>query len=209
LSQRAAASSAPTKLKLSFKAGEASGARQNSFLGEYDRELDENPDEPLAFEEQFILRVPPAIADGRGNEVGLRDLLKGKGKGLDAIEFKFLDPRRGVFKINGTSYASKLVDLPNVIEAQKTLDSRHLFKVADISQMLVVGEPISNEASITASALNVDDYSWPHGITPPLRHVRKRRFRKRLSRRAIEVVEETVEELLKKDEEADSTTFGE
>jgi hypothetical protein len=31
-------------------------------------------------------------------------------------------------------YASRLVDLPNIIESQKTFDSRHLFKVADISQ---------------------------------------------------------------------------
>lgn len=95
------------------------------------------------------------------------------------------------------------MDLPNIIEAQKTHDSRHLFKVADISQMLVVENPVRDENSITASALNVDDYIWPHGITPPMRHVRKRRFRKRLSRRTIEVVEEQVEELLKKDEDAD------
>lgn len=73
--------------------------------------------------------------------------------------------------------------------------------------MLVVGAP-ADEAGITASALNVDDYIWPHGITPPLRHARKRRFRKRLSRRTIEVVEEQVEELLSKDEEAQETSFG-
>ena len=44
------------KLKLSEKAGTmASGT---SFLGPYDRELDSD-DEDLAFEEQFILRLPP------------------------------------------------------------------------------------------------------------------------------------------------------
>jgi transcription initiation factor TFIID subunit 7 len=74
--------------------------------------------------------------------------------------------------------------------------------------MLVVDEPIEHESIITSTALNVDDYVWPHGMTPPLRHVRKRRFRKRISRRAIEVVEENVEELLKKDEEADETQTG-
>ncbi|BEJ02973.1 hypothetical protein CcaverHIS641_0101480 [Cutaneotrichosporon cavernicola] len=203
-SQRASA--APTKLKISFKAGgeaSASAGRLNSFLGEYDRELDEHPDEPLAFEEQFILRVPQKVADGVGGEPGLRDLVRGKGKGLDGVEFKFLDTRRAAFKINGVTYSAKLVDLPNIIEAQKTHDSRHLFKAADISQMLLVENPVRDESSITASALNVDDYIWPHGITPPMRHVRKRRFRKRLSRRTIEVVEEQVEELLKKDEDAD------
>jgi len=74
--------------------------------------------------------------------------------------------------------------------------------------MLVVDQQVKDEASITAAALKVDDYIWPHGLTPPLRHVRKRRFRKRLSRRTIEVVEEQVEELLKIDNEAEETTFG-
>jgi transcription initiation factor TFIID subunit 7 len=28
-----------------------------------------------------------------------------------------------------------------------------------------------------------DPYNYPHGLTPPLKHVRKRRFRKKLSKR--------------------------
>jgi transcription initiation factor TFIID subunit 7 len=58
--------------------------RKTSFLGEYDRDLDENPTEPLAFEEQFILRVPESMAGS------LREMVKGKTKGLDGVEFKFL-----------------------------------------------------------------------------------------------------------------------
>jgi transcription initiation factor TFIID subunit 7 len=87
------------KVKISLRPGvSASGAadiradgRLNSFLGEYDRELD-GPDatEPLEFEEQFILRVPKEVEQGRGGEVGLREMIKGKGKGLEGIEFKFL-----------------------------------------------------------------------------------------------------------------------
>jgi transcription initiation factor TFIID subunit 7 len=45
------------KLKLSEKA--AAQAPGMSFLGPYDRELDSDGDEDLAFEEQFILRLPP------------------------------------------------------------------------------------------------------------------------------------------------------
>ena len=197
-------------IKISFKGAgaksEAEGGSQLSFLGEYDRELDEDPKDPLAFEEQFILRVPREIADGPS---GLREAVKGKGKGLDGLEFKFLDSRRAAFTYNGRTYASKLVDLPNIIESQKTVDNRHLFKVADISQMLVVDHPVRDESSITREPLRVDDYFWPHGITPPMRHVRKRRFRKRLSRRTIEVVEEKVDELLRLDEEASETVYGE
>jgi transcription initiation factor TFIID subunit 7 len=44
------------KLKLSEKA--AAQAPGMSFLGQYDRELDSD-DEDLAFEEQFIIRMPP------------------------------------------------------------------------------------------------------------------------------------------------------
>lgn len=119
-----------------------------------------------------------------------------------------LDPRRAAFKVNNMTYAAKLVDLPNIIEAQKTFDNRHLFKIADISQMLIVENPVADEASITEKPLKIDEYIWPHGITPPMKHVRKRRFRKRMSRLAIEVVEESVEDLLKKDDEAEDTAFG-
>ena len=75
--------------------------------------------------------------------------------------------------------------------------------------MLLVDHPIHDESSINAAPIKIDDYIWPHGITPPLRHVRKRRFRKRLSRRAIEVVEEQVEDLLKRDNEAEDSSLGE
>ena len=86
------------KVKISLKPGvSATGAtdiradgRLNSFLGEYDRELDEDVAEPLEFEEQFILRVPKEVEMGRGGEIGLREMIKGKGKGLEGIEFKFM-----------------------------------------------------------------------------------------------------------------------
>lgn len=69
--------------------GEDKGMTGSSFLGYYDRELDEDQEEPLNFEEQFILRVPRDIAEGRDGKDGLKDLVRGKGKGLEGIEFKF------------------------------------------------------------------------------------------------------------------------
>ena len=47
-----------TKLKLKLSDKAAAQAPGTSFLGQYDRELDSD-DEDLAFEEQFILRMPP------------------------------------------------------------------------------------------------------------------------------------------------------
>lgn len=48
----------PTKLKLKLSDKAAAQAPGMSFLGAFDRELDSD-DEDLAFEEQFILRMPP------------------------------------------------------------------------------------------------------------------------------------------------------
>lgn len=46
-----------------------------------------------------------------------------------------LDSRRAVFHIGNNTYSAKLVDLPCVIESQKTLDNKQMFKVADICQV--------------------------------------------------------------------------
>ena len=51
--------------------------------------------------------------------------------------------------------------------------------------MLVVEEAtLPNEDALLAQkrAFNANEFVWQHGMTPPLRHVRKRRFRKRLNR---------------------------
>lgn len=50
--------------------------------------------------------------------------------------------------------------------------------------MLVVGDKIENDEQLVSQKnFNIDEFIWPHGITPPLHHVRKRRFRKRVNRR--------------------------
>ena len=130
------------KLKLSDKA--ASQAPGMSFLGQYDRELDSD-EEDLAFEEQFILRMPPgedceklrkAVAS---REVGNDVWFKFKGELLAHHVLQgaktCLDSRRAIFHIGNNTYSAKLVDLPCVIESQKTLDNKQMFKVADICQV--------------------------------------------------------------------------
>ena len=50
--------------------------------------------------------------------------------------------------------------------------------------MLVIGDRIQNEEAVTANRnVSVDEFIWQHGITPPLHHARKRRFRKRVNKR--------------------------
>lgn len=116
------------------------------------------------------------------------------------------DTRRAVFNHGGTNYAAKLVDLPCIIEAQKTLDRKRLFKVADICQMLVVDpDPIDSEDQVTQDQLDPRDFVWPHGLTPPLRHVRERRWR---VRRKGDLIKAEVDRLLAKDKEAKHSSFG-
>ena len=132
------------KLKLSDKA--ASQAPGTSFLGQYDRELDSD-DEDLVFEEQFILRMPPgedceklrkAIAS---REVGDDVWFKFKGACLvHKTTYSFIlsmtpDSRRAVFHVGHNLHSAKLVDLPCIVESQKTVDNKQMFKVADICQV--------------------------------------------------------------------------
>ena len=53
----------------------------------------------------------------------------------DSTKLCTIDSRRGVFHIGDSTYSSKLVDLPCIVESQKTLDNKNLFKVADICQV--------------------------------------------------------------------------
>ncbi|KAG0152220.1 hypothetical protein CROQUDRAFT_650315 [Cronartium quercuum f. sp. fusiforme G11] len=193
-----------TKLKLKIASQEKtqSGSGISSYLQGFERELDSDPDEPIAFEEQFILKMPPGPDCEK-----LRGLVDGR-KDIDCetenLFFKFKDSRRGVFNIGKRMYGMKLVDLPCIIESQKTFDNKHVFKVADICQMIQVEDgPINDESSVSQGNFNIEDFICPHGITPPLHHVRKRRFRKRLNKRTIETVERAVERLLEEDSRAD------
>lgn len=221
--QMASTSSYPasTKLKLKIQSNQdknQSGSNNNNnnnsssnhdqnsglanYLQGYDRELDSDQDEPIGFEEQFILKMPNGPECQR-----LRELVEGRkeiNSDQEKIFFKFKDSRRGIFNIGNKMFGMKLVDLPCIIEAQKTFDNKHLFKIADICQMILVEDtPITDESTVTQGNFNIEDFIYPHGLTPPLHHVRKRRFRKRLNKRTIETVERAVERLLEEDSRAD------
>jgi len=80
------------KLKFSDK-GEVQkvqGAKLTSFLGNYSREADSDPEEPLVFEEQFILRVPDKVVRGDKEKgiKGIKTLLEEK-KEVNNASFKF------------------------------------------------------------------------------------------------------------------------
>lgn len=70
--------------------------------------------------------------------------------------------------------------------------------------MLIVSDPKYPHPLATPTT---DKINYPDGITPPMRAVRIKRFRKRVSKKVIEDVEKEVERLLQADLEAEDVKF--
>lgn len=151
-----------------------------------------------------MLRMPP------GDDCNyLREVVEKKELNPTSdVWFKFKDSRRAVVCVRGHLYSALLVDLPNIIESNKTLDKKAIFKTADICQMLLVSERIKHEDESFNLLTRPQDITYPHGLTPPMHFVRKRRFRKRISNRTIEAVEAEVDRLLRDDERAEKSSFS-
>lgn len=216
---QAAASSAtpaPTVKRIKFSSSKPPPSLRLKSKGEpikrgkgvgYDSEASDTEIDP-AIEEQFILRMQPgedcdylrkAIEEKRfgprsqgGADVSIKPLTR--------------DGRRATVTIQGRIYAASLVDLPCIIEGMKSWDKRGWYKSADICQMLLVLGRITSEDEAHNYPLprDVDEKTWQfaHGLTPPLRWVKKRRFRERISNRTIEAVELEVARLIQQDQEA-------
>lgn len=175
----------------------------------YDSE-DSDAEEDPAIQQAFILRMQPgpdcdllheAISQGR---VGA-----GASENPAEVSIRWLDKefRRAIVKVQGRAYAAALVDLPCVVETMKSWDRKGWWKVADLCQMLLVLGRCSSDDEAKNHPLprevDKDTLQFPHGLTPPMHWVRKRRFRKRLSYKTIANVDEEVERLLKEDELAE------
>lgn len=71
-----------------------------------------------------------------------------------------------------------------------------MYKIADISQMLIVdstpepappearssANPDGNWSSLPLPPMKPSEYTWPDGLSMALKNVRRRRFRKRVSK---------------------------
>ncbi|XP_004502224.1 transcription initiation factor TFIID subunit 7 [Cicer arietinum] len=118
-------------------------------------------------EEQFILRVPPNIAERIERLLNENNASSSEDKSLD-LQFSE-DGRSGTFMIGNEHFPAALLDLPSVVESYKTYDDNSLVKTADIGQMIMVRE---------SGDVAPDVIECRHGLTPPMRDARKRRFRR-------------------------------
>uniref|UniRef100_A0A0A9Z880 Transcription initiation factor TFIID subunit 7 n=3 Tax=Lygus hesperus TaxID=30085 RepID=A0A0A9Z880_LYGHE len=162
---------------------------------------------------QFILRLPEEPGKA------LRDMLR---SGMSNLKDRFLvrlenDVRYGEVRVDNWLLHAKVVDLPTIVESLKTIDNKSFYKTADICQMMICkvedDAPTDEESPSKHKKKDpnkVDKkFLHPHGITPPLKNVRKRRFRKTLKKKYVEApeIEKEVKRLLRGDNEAVSVRW--
>uniref|UniRef100_A0A1B6EID4 TAFII55 protein conserved region domain-containing protein n=1 Tax=Cuerna arida TaxID=1464854 RepID=A0A1B6EID4_9HEMI len=167
------------------------------------------PDDPPELESQFILRLPPEPAKA------LREALRSGVTSLkDRLTIKIEnDMRYGEVRVDHWLMHAKVLDLPTIIESLKTIDKKSFYKTADICQIVICKEEDDHTTTDDESPAKQKKkdpnkvekkFLWPHGITPPLKNVRKRRFRKTLKKKYVEApeIEKEVKRLLRGDNEA-------
>ncbi|XP_027062581.1 transcription initiation factor TFIID subunit 7-like [Coffea arabica] len=118
-------------------------------------------------EEQFILRVPPSVAERLDRLLSENASSSSDDKSLDLTFSE--DSRSGTFSVGNDHFPAFLLDLPGTVESYKTYDDSVLIKTADIGQMIMVKEEGDNVP---------DEVEYRHGLTPPMRDARRRRFRR-------------------------------
>lgn len=168
----------------------------------FDSEAPDREDDPL-IEDAVIVRFTDEVAAKEPAAFAFLDKALESGDML-GVSVKWRDARRAVVMVHGVLFGGKLLDLPTVVEIHKLLDRKTLFKNMDVCQVLLVTDVLLKEDDISDPTLRFNVYRhdyYPHGITPPMRQAR-RRFRKRVLNKVIELVENQVEQLLMADEEA-------
>ncbi|CAM2696559.1 unnamed protein product [Rotaria socialis] len=188
----------------------------------------EKNEDQFELEQQFVLRMPPGEHANR-----LHDLIECGDEKIRERLFIDLNPerRRGRVKFDDTVFKATLYDLPCITETYKTFDRKTLYKIADVAQVLVCRLPGDLSSSdddddddetgkrSNTNVTTISDggnekkkkekdkekkFQWPHGLTPPLKNVRKRRFRKvaRQKTQDRDEMEQEVRRLFRADNEA-------
>jgi len=156
-------------------------------------------------ESQNILRLPQEYANK------LHDMIRGSGiKDRLFIDFK-ADQRQGKLNLDGDKLHLKLYDLPCLSETLKTHDKKTFYKTGDISQIMVASTETEydSDSQISSMSHREKKFLFPHGISAPLKNVRRRRFRKCARKKYGDSpdVQKEVMRLLKADLEADTTSY--
>jgi len=182
----------------------------------------DGPSPTVELENHFVLRLPQQPAQA------LRSALLTGANNLKGRLFIQLEPdtptssqylRRGHVQFDEWNFTCTLMDLPTMVESHKTIDKKTFYKVGDISQLLICKEgngEFNDEEEESSQVKKLKDpnkvdkkYVYPHGIAPPLKNCKKRRFRKTLKQKYVEApqTEKEVKRLLRVDNEAVSVSW--
>uniref|UniRef100_A0A914HCL4 Protein-tyrosine sulfotransferase n=1 Tax=Globodera rostochiensis TaxID=31243 RepID=A0A914HCL4_GLORO len=161
------------------------------------------------WENHLIMRFPPEITT-KVQQFVERDSHQ---TGHERLSVNFdHNLRTGTIQFEHNTMRFTLNDLPCIIEMMKTLDNKTVYKIADLCQMIVVSAPKHEPRKEEPEELGdskLERYQWPDGICPPLKNVRRKRFRKIKKKRYMDVadVERELKRLLRSDLEAVSVRW--
>eukprot|EP00038_Savillea_parva_P002176 m.111389 g.111389 ORF g.111389 m.111389 type:complete len:580 (+) comp10750_c0_seq1:299-2038(+) len=131
-------------------------------------------------EEYFILRLPEDIAVDVHRALGQKKLKERLKINMCNTE----KSRQCRVTFDKHELIGKVTDLPTITEVLRTKDTKVFCKLGDLSQMVVCyPKPKDPEDPVPDIP-----QQWNHGITPPLKNVRKKRFRKTARKKVKEVV---------------------
>ena len=161
-------------------------------------------------EQHLLLRLPPHVAQQVHKAIS-----------TDTLEERLQiqmehDGRRWNIRFDDNTLFGKVWDLPCVVDVNKTLDKKTVYKSGSIGQMVICSEDpldlqVENINDLTLKQRNQLQrrYQYKHGITLPLKNVRKKRFRKTAMKKLIDSpeIESEVRRLLKEDAEAVNVEF--
>ncbi|CAG9532113.1 unnamed protein product [Cercopithifilaria johnstoni] len=159
------------------------------------------------WENHIILRFPDSVVPK------VKKMIDESGDNDLAIGFQ-PDMRNATIQFQQQIMSAKLFDLPCVVEVMKTIDKKNVYKVADASQIMICSydlQPITETSPQNDISKSKRDrmWQWPHGLTPPMKSVRKRRFRKTKKKKYMDApeVERELKRLLRADIEATSSRW--
>ena len=119
-------------------------------------------------------------------------------------EMKLEECRKMIFKINGERHPITILDLPCIIEANKTIDYKTFYKSSDISQMFYVHDAVLKDDSDLKKFDPFKDiflkkklwrkdldhkYKLKDGLCKCTKNIRKIRFKKKIKLDKNEILE--------------------
>ncbi|CEF65081.1 Transcription initiation factor TFIID subunit 7 [Strongyloides ratti] len=173
--------------------------------------INETPEDALEWESHFVIRFPEDVAKK------VDKIIDNDGPNGNEIAINFDPDNRHVHvQVENDILAGKILDLPCITEVMKTVNKETLYKVTDLSQIIIcehknVSSQNTNSQRLLELTKSRRDklFSHPDGLTPPMKSARKRMFRKTKKNKYVDApdVEKEVRRLLREDLESISSEF--